>query len=285
MILKGDIPTVTLETKCWEGDYKRILATSRLRTLAESNMYPFSERWLMINNVKSYSRVCRLAEAAVRERWITRYVVVEEHAKEALEFFGLDRASLGAGYVYSIAELVSLFLCGTDFLLHFAGDCHPHHPCDWIPEALAFLNSDARVKVANLSWICPFSPPYLEATEVHEDFYVGYGFSDQCYMVRAADFRQAIYGEQNAASVRYPGYGGELFEKRVDSWMRNHAYLRATYRHGAYDHERGARTLKGTMRHYAGLMKRSMRRFSPGAMLPTQRTGTISAPKEMGGQP
>ena len=282
MTSKGDIPSVTLETKCWEGDYKRILRSRHLRTLAEANMYPFAERWLMINNVKSYSTVCRLAETAMKERCITRYFVVEEHAKDALEFFGLDRESLGIGYVYSIAELVSLYLCKSDFLLHFAGDCHPDHPSDWIPETLAFLGSDSRVKVANLSWICPHSPPYLEAEEIHDGFYVGYGFSDQCYMVRTADFRQTIYGERHPASARYPGYGGELFEKRVDSWMRNNGYLRATYRYGAYRHESSPRTLKGTIRHYSALMRQTIRRFAPGSASPLH--GGVSASEEMGGQ-
>jgi len=89
-------------------------------------------------------------------------------------------------------------------------------------------------------------------------------------MVRTADFRQPIYSEQNAASSRYPGYGGELFEKRVDSWMRNHGHLRATYRHGAYEHESGPRSLKGSIRHYAGMLKQTVRRLSPG-LLPTKK--------------
>ena len=37
-------------------------------------------------------------------------------------------------------------------------------------------------------------------------------------------------------SKRYPRYGGDLFEKRVDSWMRNHAFHRLTWRHGSYEH-------------------------------------------------
>lgn len=260
MSLKDHRPGITLETKCWEADYKRILTSGHLQTLAESNLYPFADRWLMINNVKSYARVCKLAEAAMKANWITRYFVVEEHAREALEFFELDRASLGVGYVYSIAELVSLYLCRSEFLLHFAGDSYPNMPCDWIPQAVALLKTDERVKVANLSWLSAESPPYSEATDISADFYLGYGFSDQCYIVRTADFRQAIYREQNPASARYPGYGGELFEKRVDAWMRNHGYLRATYRLGAYKHENGPRSLKSRVLHLAHSLRQKARR-------------------------
>lgn len=274
---RGEIPGVTLETKCWEGDYRRILAPGRLRALAESNMYPFSERWLMINNVRSYAKVSRLAEAAVNQRWITGYIIVEDHAKEALDFFQLDRASLGVGYVYSISELVSIYLCKSEYLLHFAGDCYPNLPCDWIPETLALFASDPRVKVANLSWICSQSPPYLEATGISGSFYLGYGFSDQCYIIRASDFRQAIYSEQNPASARYPGYGGELFEKRVDSWMRNHGHLRATYRHGAYKHESHPRSFKSRVRGLASQVKNRVTRSTAGPILGAS-TGMIPAP-------
>ena len=48
-------PTVTLETKCWEQDWKRILDGERLRLLVERNAYPFTEKILMINNVKNCS--------------------------------------------------------------------------------------------------------------------------------------------------------------------------------------------------------------------------------------
>ena len=69
------------------------------------------------------------------------------------------------------------------------------------------------------------------------DFYIGRGFSDQCYLVRTEEFRRRIYNESHPASARYPCYGGELFEKRVDSWVRNHGHLLATYKHGHYLHK------------------------------------------------
>jgi hypothetical protein len=103
-------------------------------------------------------------------------------------------------------------------------------------------------------------------------------------MVRTADFRRAIYGEKHPDSARYPGYGGELFEKRVDSWMRNHGHLRATYRHGAYLHESAPRSLKRTIRHYAGSLKRMMRRLAPGTVLPINGGGPVPASDELGGQ-
>jgi hypothetical protein len=236
-------PTVTLETKCWERDWRKILCTDRLKQLADRNAYSFAERVLMINNVDDLSLVVQHAQAAIEDGRISKYVVVQEHAAAALDFFGLTAEDLGRGYVYSIAELVAVFVSQTDYLLHFAGDCLPRERYEWVDEAIDMFAAHPRVRVANLSWDIPGCPfKYTPAGEAcfgeRGAFYLGYGFSDQCYLVRTKDFRNRIYGETNTASGRYPRYGGELFEKRVDAWMRNQGFIRATYIHGVYDHER-----------------------------------------------
>lgn len=231
-------PTVTLETKCWERDWKKILCTDRLQQLSERNLHAFDRHILMINNVEDISQVAHFADVAVADGRITGYVVVQDHAAAALDFFGLTATALGRGYIYSIAELVSIYLCETDYLLHFAGDCLPHAKYEWVSEAIDLFASDGRIRVANLSWNIPGCSVASEAQFGQlGDFYLGYGFSDQCYLIRTKDFRDQIYGETHPSSKRYPKYGGELFEKRVNSWMRNHGFIRATYMHGIYDHE------------------------------------------------
>ncbi|MGA2240717.1 MAG: hypothetical protein ABSH11_01570 [Verrucomicrobiota bacterium] len=230
-------PTVTLETKCWKHDWKRILDGERLRLLVERNAYPFSEKILMINNVKNYSVVSRHAERAIQQGWISKYIIVEEHAAEALDFFSISRGSLGLGYRYSIAELVGIFLCRSDFLLHYAGDCMPAATSDWVSRSVRLMSQDSRIKVCNLH---PGEDPGGEKhglVDETDDFYIGQGFSDQCYLVRTENFRQRIYNESHPASARYPRYGGELFEKRVDSWLRNNGHLAAIYKHAHYIHK------------------------------------------------
>ena len=99
------------------------------------------------------------------------------------------------------------------------------------------MSRDSRVKVCNLDWDENHREAKGGATGETDDFHIGTGFSDQCYLVRTEEFRQRIYNETHPASARYPKYGGELFEKRVDSWMQNHGHLRATYKHGHYIHK------------------------------------------------
>jgi len=120
-------------------------------------------------------------------------------------------------------------------LLH--GDTYLDKPVNWIDAALDQLEANPNYKVANLVWSYKFEEAKKEAAFETADFYVGYGFSDQNFLVRTADFRAPIYNETNPASACYPHYGGETFEKRVDSWMRNHQYQRLTYKHAYYIHE------------------------------------------------
>jgi hypothetical protein len=231
------LPSVTLETKCWENDWEFLLRTDRIERTIELSGFNFAKRTLCINNVDDVAKVSRYADRLVHSGVLTDYVIVRDHEKSALEFFELSRDDLTSGFVYSIAELVGLHVCTTDFLLHYSGDSMPLAATPWMTAALSRMEGDNRAKVANLTWNGNYSEAAAESFAQDENFYIGYGFSDQMYLVRTADFRSpAVYHETNPHSARYPVYGGELFEKRVDSWMRNHQYHRLTYRFGAYQH-------------------------------------------------
>ena len=230
-------PSVTVETKCWENDWEFLLKTDRIQRMVEHSAFAFARKALLINNVRSPAKVCAAAERLVRSGVITDFHLVADHEDAALEFFGLSKSALGAGYVYSIAELVGIYLCETEFLLHFSGDSMPSPAAGWMEAALMRFGQESRVKVANLTWNHNYEEAANEAFAEDEEFYVGYGFSDQMYLVRTSDFRsRPIYHEEHELSARYPEYGGELFEKRIDSWMRNHEFVRLTYKHGGYEH-------------------------------------------------
>lgn len=236
-----------------------MLKTDRLEQMAARNQFPFAKRTLLINQLDSYREVEKLAQRAVDRGWLTDYVIVEEHADAALESLGLSRAILGRGYVYSIAPLVGVSLCRSEFLLYFMGDCIPEKPCAWLPPALELLQRDRRIVVANLTWDANYAEAERESTSTTDDFFLGPGFSDQCYLVRTADLQQPIYGFTHEASARFPLYAGESFEKRVDSWMQTHGYLRATYRHGAYLHQNVPPPLSVRLRRSLGGFLRAVR--------------------------
>jgi len=228
---------VTFETKCWENDWEILLRTNRLRRMILRNKFNFEKRYLLINNVQDYDKVSYYAQKKVDENIITDFFLVKDYEKEVLDYFNLTKDSLGIGYVYSIAELTGIFLCHTQFLLHFSSDAIMEKSSNWIDQALEEFSKNNHIKVANPTWDMKYDEARSESHDETKAFYIGYGFSDQSYLVRVEDFRQPIYNELNSASERYPKYGGELFEKRVDSWMRNNNFLRITHKQDSYRHQ------------------------------------------------
>ncbi|MHC0038676.1 hypothetical protein [Pseudoneobacillus sp. C159] len=204
--------------------------------MIDYNLYSFSNKVLFINNVQDKELVSYHAEILVKEGILTSFVIVDDYAEEALDFFGLTKDCFGAGYYYSISELVSIYLCKTEYLLHFSSDSILEKPIDWIKNAIKKMEGNMKIKVANPTWNGQYQEALAESIEEDDYFYTGFGFSDQCYLIRVKDFKQKIYMEKNSLSERYPVYGGELFEKRVDAWMRNNNYYRITYKLGSYIH-------------------------------------------------
>jgi hypothetical protein len=231
------VVSVTFFTSCWANDWEILLKTRYLENKIARNAYEFTDKVLMINNVTHRNEVRAYAEKAVASGVITDYFFVEDYIDEALNFFQLPKESLGRGYYYSNHELASIYLCRTDYLLFYTGDTSLEEATPWVTPALAELERNGNYKVANPVWNRRYDEARRESSFEVDSFYVGFGFSDQCFLVRTEDFRAPIYNEFNSASERYPEYGGETFEKRVDSWMRNHSYLRLTFEWGSYVHE------------------------------------------------
>jgi hypothetical protein len=110
-----------------------------------------------------------------------------------------------------------------------------HKP--WIGEAIQRMENNNRFFLANPEW----NYRVLHQTRENEDgddqfWYQNGGFSDQCYLIKAENYRADIYNEPNIAGDIFPAYGGELFEKRVNSYLKNHNLIRLTSKHAAYRH-------------------------------------------------
>ncbi|MEE6449622.1 hypothetical protein RAH41_03500 [Gottfriedia acidiceleris] len=228
---------VTFETKCYEKDWEILLKTDRIEKMIEFNLYHFKEKILYINNVQDVREVSRYADKLVARDVLSSYVIVDDFSNEALNYFEITKESFKGGYYYSISELVSIYLCKTEYLLHFSSDSILEKPFNWIDLSILKLQDDERIKVANPVWNGNSFEAKQESIVEDENFYIGYGFSDQCYLIRTNEFKKKIYNEKNPISERYPIYGGELFEKRVDAWMRNNHFKRITFKHGNYIHQ------------------------------------------------
>ena len=76
----------------------------------------------MINNVSNYKLVTKAADKLINSGILTDYFLVNDYVDKTLKFFDLTKKELGKGYYYSISELVSIFLCTTEYLLHYSSD-------------------------------------------------------------------------------------------------------------------------------------------------------------------
>jgi hypothetical protein len=228
---------VTFETKVWEKDWRYILKGDYLDKMISRCNYPFTKKILIINNVVDRVQVSKFAKEKVNDGVIDAYYFAEDYADVVLNYFKIDKDSFDGGYYYSIAELVSIYLCDTPFLLHFSSDSllQKKHE-QWIDKAITIFSSRTDIVVANPTWDFLFHEAQQESISELDDFYVGQGFSDQCYLIRMDVFKNEIYSENNLQSDRYPKYGGCLFEKRVDSFMRNHDLFRITSKDVSYIH-------------------------------------------------
>ena len=243
-------PTITFETKCWEKDWKYLLKTNLLKKSIDRNNYLFEKKVLMINNISNYTTVTKAADKLINNGTLTDYFFVDDYAEKTLNFFNLTKEDLGSGYYYSISELVSIFLCTTEYLLHYSSDSKLKNKSNWIHLALnEFFNNDT-IKVANPTWNKEYDSAKKESINENKNFYKGFGFSDQCYLIKTKDFKQCIYNEKNILSERYPIYGGNLFEKRIDAWMRNNNYNRITYKHDSYFHKNYPKTINNKILRY-----------------------------------
>lgn len=233
------IPEITFETKCYENDWQFLLKTNYLNQMIQNCHIPFTHRHIIINNVNNRSIVEKYARKKLSQGVIDAYYFAEDYAEEALSSYQLNKNCFGKGYYYSISELVGIFLTKTKYLLHFSSDAiiDKKESSEWIYKACALMETNTQYIVANPCWNYNYNQAQAESIAHTDDFFIGYGFSDQCYLIRTNDFKHPIYNYSHQDSDRYPTYGGQLFEKRVDSYMRTKHLLRLTSTQTSYIHK------------------------------------------------
>jgi len=231
---------ITFETKCYENDWEYLLKTNYLDNQILNCNIDFTFKQLIINNVHNKNMVRIWAQKKKDKGIIDDYYFVDDYIDKALHFFDLQKNSFGDGYYYSSSELVGLYLSKTKYHLHFSSDSFLQSRLkineNWICDAYDIMEKNKDYIVANPTWNMDFLGAKAEAFDRINDFFISYGFSDQCYLVKTKIFRDKIYNFTHHESERYPIYGGELFEKRVDSFMRTNNLYRLTSSKQNYIH-------------------------------------------------
>jgi hypothetical protein len=229
-------PDVDLVVNCFERSYRKVLAPGFFPRVAADNARPFASRTVVINNVESREDAAAMADARIADGEIDRYVFVADRLDVALERTGLTRAELEPIPYFTDFAIVAATLDGPDWYLMWDADLRLREPLDWVTPAIALMEDDPRIMVANPNW--PVDNLHEFTLEVEGDFAIGQGFTDQAFLVRRSEMARPIYTQRCVALRRYPlSYVGAIFEARVDAHMRHAGRLRATHRHAVYEHE------------------------------------------------
>ncbi|MGE3164266.1 MAG: hypothetical protein AB7O52_05135 [Planctomycetota bacterium] len=230
-------PAVDLVVNCFERTYRDVLRPGFFSDLASQHEFPFAQRHALLNNIDDLPEAVDHAQALVDRGEIDQFFLVAEHLPRALMHTRLTPASLGRVPHYSDCALVAVTIASdSPWIVYWDAEARLLTPFDWIRPSVSLMERDPRVLVANPSW----EPDTVdrETWEEQPPFALGYGFSDQVFLARRADFAAPIYDERCLPALRYPlSHIAQVFEARVDGYMRRHRRLRATHRLAHYAHE------------------------------------------------
>jgi hypothetical protein len=227
---------VDLVVNCYERTYRDVLAPGTFARICDQNSFAFARRSVLINNVEDRNDAQRRAQVLIDAGELDTCFFVADHLDRGLATCGLKRHELGKVAYFTDWALAALVLPGPDWMLHWDAELRLREPCDWIGPSIELMERDRRVLVSNPSW-GNAADLRRHTSERDGEFALGHGFSDQVFLARRTDLARPIYGERTMARLRYPvAHLGYIFEARLDSYMRRHSYLRATYTPATWVH-------------------------------------------------
>jgi hypothetical protein len=244
---------VALVINCFERTYRHVLAPGTFARVQEEACFAFSHRTALVNNVDDRDDAEGRGRELLRAGEVDEVIFVSDRLGEALAQTGLTRADLGKVAYFTDWALVAVTLPGPDWMVHCDADLRMARRADWITPSIALMEQDKRVLCANPLW--PGESWKDELVELHGDFALGHGFSDQVFLGRRSELGRPIYGDRSLASRRFPvAHLGHIFEARIDAHQRRHGRLRATYLPALWTHrsEMGVSYPRRSLRETAG---------------------------------
>ncbi|HLX89807.1 MAG TPA: hypothetical protein VKR22_15285 [Acidimicrobiales bacterium] len=235
---------VELVFNCFERTIGLVTSTPVLTDLAKALAYPFARRTLLVNNVADPGRWSADLDRLVAEGAVDRWLSVADELPAALATTGLRPRDIRHRRHWTDFGLVTVALPGPPYVCYCDPEIEFTVPGDWIGPAIELMQRDRSVAVANPRW-AHGPPPEERADERVGEFLVGYGFTDQIFLLDRREFAAPIYRSRvpvslrSPASLRYPGAADSfVFEMRVDAYMRTRRRRRATHTTVTYAHAR-----------------------------------------------
>jgi hypothetical protein len=236
---------ITFFTQCWEGDWDIIINGGGLEKKLENLNYDFNKKILIITNVNNREVVENSAKNLMSKNIIDGYYFTDDYSDKVLSYFDIQKESFNGGYWYSIAPLLSIYLCDTDYMIYQTADSLVEKgDVDWISKGIDMLLSNSDIKFVNPLWNNDSVNAQRQEEELNtqlknDEWWYGRLFSDQCFLIQTNVFKEKIYNTQNPlADLYYPDYAGDSFEKRIYSYIITNNYYRITNKQTTYYHPR-----------------------------------------------
>lgn len=230
-------PAVDLAVNCYERTYRDVLAPGYLRGIAEQNRFDFAGVYVVINNVDSRDDAMARADALVGSGEITGYEFVADHLDEALRAARLRRRALGSR-PYFVDYALAMALVGTSpYLLGWDAEVRLEQPADWVTGGVALLEERSDVFSCAPRWPARALDTLDEETISSDGpWRLGWGFSDQVWLLRRSELASPIWRKLAPASVARHASHPFTFEARMESYQRVARRFRATHSEVRYVH-------------------------------------------------
>ena len=195
--------------------------------------YEFKEKFIVVNNISDR----KLAEDKLQKfsKEFKIIFVESQDIEKIYSNFGLKKEEILSGFNYSAPHYVTLYHTTSDYVLHISEDIEfKKIDKSYIEDSIEYLEkSDDYISSMPKSWAGS------ECLEIETDLgmmYTAKGWSDQMFILKTKIFKKCIYNYKHSISNRYPIYGGECFEKRIDSYMMIENKFRLIHKINEYKH-------------------------------------------------
>lgn len=229
--------SVSLYIDVWGTYFRQILSDDWISQIKNNCGCKFDECVVLVNDIPvELANECdKMLSDRIADESVSKWLVTSDLESESLSSYGLSKEDFSAVPYASIADLVAIRDCKSEHIVYFAGDCAPWGRSNWVSEGVEILNSNKNFMIVNPTWNGFYGHSRHENHAEFPEYYLGFGFSDGCYLARTSDLAADIYKETNSVSESvYCKSHGNTFEKRVNAYMRNHGKLRVTLKNSAY---------------------------------------------------
>lgn len=229
--------SVGLVVNTYERTYRDVLTPGFFPGIAAQNRRECDEVVALVNNVVDRRDARERADALVAAGEISAYAFVADHLPEALRAARLPARALRRRPYLLDYGIVMPHVVRTEWLLGWDAETRLPQTADWLGPSLDLLEDDRRVFHTSLAWtVAPGEPgPHGEAVDHVGEFALGWGFSDQLFLVRRDDLIGPLWRSfAPAAAVRHAPHP-YTFEYRVEAHQRAVRRHRATLTSTRYE--------------------------------------------------